>query len=86
MKPVKVFLSSTYRDKELRDAVYHTIQSLPGFECVLIEDTPAAGRAIEERLRQEIRQSELFLVLRSTDCAKRAATSRPRSSTMRCYS
>lgn len=47
MEPIKVFISSTYRDSELRDTARRIIDTIPGLAAEHVEISPATMRAPE---------------------------------------
>jgi Domain of unknown function (DUF4062) len=70
MQPIKVFLSSTYRDKDLRETARQTIDRLPGFVSILVEESPATMRAPEQVVLDQILKADVFvLVVGTSDSA-----------------
>ena len=66
MEPIKVFVSSTYRDSELRETALKTISSLSGFVPEAVEISPATMRAPEGTVLDRIQTSDLFLLIIGT--------------------
>jgi hypothetical protein len=66
MQPIKVFLSSTYRDKDLRETARRTIDSLPGFSSILVAESPATMRAPEQVVLDRILDADVFVLIVGT--------------------
>ncbi len=62
MEPIKVFLSSTYRDREWRETAIETIRSLHGFTPVLVEETEP-GAAVERAVFQNLKDSDIMVLI-----------------------
>lgn len=62
MEPIKVFLSSTYRDRELRETAIETIRSLPGFAPVLVEE-PEPSATIERAVSQKVMAADVMVLI-----------------------
>jgi hypothetical protein len=62
MEPIKVFLSSTYRDRELRETAIETIRSLPGFAPVLVEETEPSA-TIERAVSQKVMAADVMVLI-----------------------
>lgn len=62
MEPIKVFLSSTYRDRELRETAIETIGSLPGFAPVLVEETEP-NATIERAVSQKVMAADVVVLI-----------------------
>jgi len=58
--PINVFLSSTYRDKEWREVARQTIDSLPGFSSLLVEESPATMRTPEQIVLDTILKADVL--------------------------
>jgi hypothetical protein len=64
--PINVFLSSTYRDKEWREVARETIDSLPGFSSLLVEESPAAMHGMAQMVLDKILKADVFVVIVAT--------------------
>jgi len=62
MEPIKVFLSSTYRDREWRETAVETIRSLPGFAPVLVEETEPSA-TIERAVSQKVMTADVIVLI-----------------------
>ena len=67
MRPITVFLSSTYRDSEWRDAARRTIDDMPGFSAVVVEASLATGRAPEGMVLDHILEADIFLIISNSE-------------------
>ncbi len=76
MEPVKVFLSSTYRESQWRETAIETIRSLPGFEPVLIEETAAVGATVQEVIFQQILDSDVMVLILGASLGSQTAESK----------
>jgi len=65
--PINVFLSSTYRDKEWREVARQTIDSLPGFSSLLVEESPATMRTPEQIVLDTILKADVFVIIVGTN-------------------
>jgi Domain of unknown function (DUF4062) len=63
MEPIKVFVSSAYRDVEFRQAAVESISSLPGFVPLTVEMSPATMRAPEQMVLNAIATADVFVVI-----------------------
>jgi hypothetical protein len=61
MEPVEVFVSSTYRDKEWRDAAIETIRNLSGFRPLLVE--AGTGPSVAEYVFEQIVKADVVVLL-----------------------
>jgi hypothetical protein len=63
MEPISVFVSSTYRDGELRDAAVQSIRSLAGFVPLVVEESQATMRAPEKLVLDAIANADVVVVI-----------------------
>ena len=75
MQPLRVFLSSAYRDAEWRKTARECIDSLPGFESLVIEDFK--GSDVRAAIEQNVTKADLFVILVAPHHGKKNPRSAP---------
>jgi uncharacterized protein DUF4062 len=61
MEPIEVFVSSTYRDREWREAAVEAIRSVPGFRPLLVEE--GAGLSIEQNVLGQLVKADIVVLV-----------------------
>ncbi|HEX3104940.1 MAG TPA: DUF4062 domain-containing protein [Terriglobales bacterium] len=61
MEPIEVFVSSTYRDKEWREAAIEAIRNLPGFRPLLVE--AATAPSVAQHVLEQIVKADVVVLL-----------------------
>jgi len=62
MEPIKVFLSSTYREDQLRQAAIEAIRSLPGFTPLVVEESTSEA-TVKKAVLQTISDADLVVLI-----------------------